>query len=159
MSKSEVKQTRVTLQIDEDEKWFQEQLAKRHGLSYSGLLRKGARFYGSLTPGFIDDVGRTLADLDLGITVGVFLEHTVQRLIASQKAFVNIFGYAPPGTMRQFPRHDDGKLIKGDDLSKILEHEYTELFQQLKDNMVESVEKDEPFEVTKEQAFEVMALR
>jgi hypothetical protein len=156
VSKTEIKQTRVTLQIEENEKWWQEQTAKLHGLSYSALLRSGARLKGQFSPGFLDALKRNLEDV--GITVAAFLELTVKDRLASQKAWLNVFGVPAPGIMRQF-KWKDGKLIKGEELSQMLEAEYEELYQQLKGAMVEAIEEDKPFHVSTEQAQELMALR
>ena len=84
--------------------------------------------------------------------------HNLQKLYATYKAWLNVFAALPPGITREF-RWEEGALVKGDKLSSDLEREYTEQFEILKENMAESVEKDEPFEITKEQAFQVMALR
>lgn len=156
MSGTEIKHTRVTLQIEENEKWWQEQAAKLHGLSYSALLRGGARLKGSFSPGFLDELGRSLEDT--GITVAAFIELGIQRLIASQAAWQKVFGSPAPGIMRQF-RWDGSKLVRGDDLSKILEAEYTELFEQMKDSMVVAAEGNEAFEISQAEAFELTAQR
>ena len=108
------------------------------------------------TPSMLDELRRNLEDT--GITLAAFIELTVQDRLASQKAWQDVFGSPAPGIMRPF-KWEGAKLQRGDDLSKILKHEYTELFQQLKDNLVESVEEDEPCQMSKEQAFELMALR
>ena len=151
-----MKEARIDIRVGETEKWWLQKTAKLHGLTLTHLLKGGARLRGSFSPGFLDELERNLEDV--GITVAAFLELTVQARLASQKAWLNVFGVPAPGIMRQI-KFKDGKLVRGDELSQMLEAEYEELYQQLKASMVEAVEEDKPFHVSMEQAQELMALR
>ena len=150
------KDEQLNLRMDGDEKWWLEQTAKLHGETLSALMRGGARFKGGFSVGFLETLKRNLADT--GLTLPAFIECSIQRLIASQKAWLNVFGSPAPGIMRQV-KFKDGKLVRGDELSQMLEAEYEELYQQLKASMVEAVEEDKSFHVSMEQAQELMALR
>lgn len=149
-----VKKTMVSLQLRQIEKEMFEDRAKDHGISLSELFRKGAYFFGALPPGFMYEIEKYSEEMKIPLTTIVI--HAIQKLFAQYKAWLNVFGGPPPGWMREF-KWQDGKLITGDDLSKILELEYTELFQMLKDNLVESLETGEACFLDKEMAFQVMA--
>jgi hypothetical protein len=74
-----------------------------------------------------------------------------------ERAWLKTFGSLPPGATREI-KYQDGKLIRGDDLSKILEHEYTELFQTFKEKLMESKERGEAVEVTVEEFSEFASM-
>jgi len=148
------KEKYVGLRISEGRKFGLEQLAKEHDMSLSELLYKGAMLYGRIPPGFIDEVSKMAEEMEL--PVSTIIVHNFMKWIAAARAWQKVFDTVPPGFMRAF-RWQDGKLIRGSDLSKILEHEYTELFEELKKNLVESHEKDRSCHMSKEQAAEFMA--
>lgn len=146
----------VGLRIDEGRKFALEALAKKHGLSLSELLLKGGTLYSQIPPAFIDEVQRMSDEMEL--PVSTLIVHNFQRWVASVLAYKKTFGKLPPGWKRAFQWDSaTGKLIKGDNLSKILLHEYTELYQKLADNLIDSHEQNKPLEMSREQAAEFFA--
>jgi hypothetical protein len=138
----------VSLQIPKVEKDILELFAKSHGMSLSELFRKGARLLGAMKPGFLETIEKFYSER--GIQIPIVLELGIQKQIAAQAAWKKVFGTVPPGIEREF-KMQDGKLIRGDNLSKILEHEYSELFQTLKEKLMDSEDLGEAVEVTAEQ--------
>ena len=143
-----LEKTRISLEIPVLEKEMREINAKEHGLSMSALFRNGARLLGRFSPGFLEVVDEHYRPL--GIQAPVALELTQQRVAAAEAAWLETFGSPPPGVLRQI-KYQDGKLIRGDDLSKILKAEYLELFQSMKEKLAESVEEGKPVYVTAEE--------
>jgi hypothetical protein len=140
--------TRISLHIPVSEKEIVEWLAKSHGLTLSEAMRKGARLYVSFAPGFLETIAEHYRER--GLQASVALQLSQQKRIAAERAWLKIFGTLPPGATREI-KYEHGKLIRGDDLSKILEHEYTELFQSMKEKLMESQETGEPVSVSAEE--------
>lgn len=144
-----LEKTRVNLEISVIEKEILEIYAKEHGESLSALFRKGARLLGSLTPGFLETVEAVCREAG-AIQAPVALELSLQKRVAAERAWMKVFDSAPPGILREL-KYEGGKLIRGDDLSKILEHEYTELFQSIKEKFLVGQEKGEPVQLSTEE--------
>ena len=143
-----LEKTRISLHIPVVEKETIEWLAKSHGLTLSEAMRKGARLLVSLKPGFLEVIKEHFRER--GLQDGVALELSLQKRIAAERAWLKTFGTLPPGATREI-KYQDGKLIRGDNLSKILEDEYLELFQSMKEKLLDSVEKGEPVRVSAEE--------
>lgn len=144
-----LKKTRVNLEIPVIEKEMDEIAAKKHGLSLSALLRKGARLLGALTPGFLETIETVFREIK-GIQAPIALETNMQKTIAALTGWKKVFGTYPPGILREL-KYEDGKLIRGDRLQEILTAEYEELFQSMKEKLMESKEKGEPVTVSVEE--------
>ena len=81
--------TRVSLEIPLVEKEILELFAKSHGMSLSKLFRKGARLYGAFGSGFLEAVGEHFRER--GIQVSTALELSLQKRVAAEKAWKNVF--------------------------------------------------------------------
>jgi len=146
--------TMMSLQIPKVEKQILESFARAHGMTMTDLFRQGARFIGGMSPGFIETLEEFYGEYNLHPSA--ILELTFQKIAASYRAWQLVFGSPPPGAWREF-KMERGKLVRGDDLSKILEAEYVELYTQLRDKLLDSTEKAEAVEVSREELSEFCA--
>lgn len=128
-----MKEVGLSLRMDKDEKDRLAGLAKEHGISLTKLLLKGASFYGSFPPEFFEAIEKTSKDMQ--IPVEAILMRFMLAKVAADAAWLAVFDKAAPGVMTPF-QWENGKLIGGDQLSKILFAHYQEVFQEVKDNKI-----------------------
>lgn len=147
-----MKQAGLSIRMDKEEKERLAGLAKEHGISLTELLLRGGSFYGAFPPEFFEAIEQTSKEMQ--IPVEALLMRFMLAKVATDSAWLAVFDKAPPGVMTPF-QWQNGKLIGGDQLSKILFAHYKEVFQKLKDNILKAAD-GEDLHLTDETAYELM---
>ena len=147
-----MKQAGLSIRMDKEEKERLAGLAKEHGISLTELLLKGGSFYGSFPPEFFSAMQQT--SKEMGLSTEAICMRVMLAKVAADAAWLAVFDKAPPGVMAPF-QWENGRLIGGDQLSKILFAHYQEVFQKLKDNILKAADGEE-LRLTDETAYELM---
>jgi hypothetical protein len=128
------KEAALAIRLGQEEKAVYVKMAKDHGISLTQLLLRGASFYGSFPPSFFAAMQETAKIMSLSVE-----DICVRMLIAevaSNAAWMEVFGKPPAGITRPFRWAKDGRLMTGDPLSQELTSEYKEIYERLKDSMI-----------------------
>ena len=130
------KEAALAIRLGKEEKAVYVQMAKDHGISLTQLLLRGASFYGSFPPSFFAAMKETSKIMSL--SVEDICTRMLVAKVASDSAWMDVFGKPPAGITRPFRWAKDGRLMTGDPLSQELVAEYKAIYERLKSNMVDA---------------------
>jgi hypothetical protein len=127
--------SKITANINENEKFFHRAIAKRRGeKSISSYVKKAVRLYGSFPDDFL--VAMRTAARSLEIPVADLIVLLVQSQTAQASAFQKVFGIPGQGITRALKYHRAEDEINMDTLSVKLQNDYAKAYQNLKDKIV-----------------------
>ena len=133
--------------MEENEKYWLEQMAKHKGISLSKLMRRGALLYADFPQEFLDALEEPAKKLEM--PVHKVMMHMCIKQIAFQYAWLEVFGKAPPGAFKEF-RFDEEGLVTGDKLLCQLKDEGIALLKDIKANLEKSKKTGKAVEISKE---------
>jgi hypothetical protein len=142
------KDQRINIVTDEVTKLLLEGRAAGKKMSLSELLVEGGLLYGDFDPGFIEEIKKVAAQMD--VRASLLLQNLVINQIATSKAYLEVFGN-PSKILDWIFQFRGGKMMTGDDLLKDLMTRHTQIFKRWAENLIKISGTGEPFRFTGEE--------
>jgi len=119
---------RIAMQVKESEKKEYDKAAKDRDKTLTALVKDALELYIGIPPDFLDQINTVAKYVRLPISTVIC--HMIIKRAAFDAAWLEVFGFRPPGTFKEF-RFDENGLITGDMLGNQLKAESIELLKNL----------------------------